>query len=180
MKDLLENEKIRKAAVSTAKGALYTYKANLRTKMVLADAALSGVDRINKKYEKKPTHFLIQKRVEEENKNMKNFIALVAVLAAAGATMGATGYYLYKKSKEQADYDDVIYDKELDEDNYINYEVYDEKPDFVEEIQEEKESFVDTAKEVLDAVGAVVDGVKGTVSDVVDTVSEFIDTALDK
>jgi hypothetical protein len=48
---------------------------------------------------------------------MKNFVAVISVLAATGLTLGAAAYYLYKKDQELSDYEDLLYgkDDEIDE-----------------------------------------------------------------
>lgn len=166
MTKIVNSPKLQAAAVRTARGALYGYRARLRAKMAVADAALAGVNKFERKYTG-PAPAL--DRAQEKGKNdMKNVIALTLAVVAAAATLGAAGYYLYKKNREDEEYEDIIVDDALtDEDNYVNYEA---EADL-------KESVADAAKTVISAAETAVDEVKGTVSDVVDSVAEFIDNA---
>ena len=47
---------------------------------------------------------------------MKRFLSALAVLAAAGAAVGAAGYYLYKKTNPDENYEDLLVTEEMGED----------------------------------------------------------------
>ena len=125
MTDYFDNEKMRQAALIATKGAMYSYRAGLRPKMGLTNAAINRVEKMEKKYYR-PALRPADRPAEKGKKDMKNIIALAAALATAGATLAAAGYYLYKKQQELDSYEDIIFDDEMNEENYINYEIPDE------------------------------------------------------
>ena len=64
---------------------------------------------------------------------MKRFVSALAVLAAAGVAVGAAGYYLYKKSKAEENYEDLLIEDEMGEE----FEIVDES--YVEVAEETNE-----------------------------------------
>lgn len=78
---------------------------------------------------------------------MKHLLAGITVLAAAGAILGAAGYYVYKKTKaeeETADYEELIFT----DDGEVEYvEVEDKLDNIVDEIEDVAEAVVDAFTE---------------------------------
>ena len=83
--------KMKTYALKAAKGALTGYKRSLIGRVVLADAAIGGIEKYQRKNSRPSFKAISQNSVKTEDKNMKNFIAGLTVLAAAGATLGAAG-----------------------------------------------------------------------------------------
>lgn len=73
---------------------------------------------------------------------MKHLLAGITVLAAAGAILGAAGYYVYKKNKadeEPADYEELIFTD-------------DAEPEYVEVVEEVKDIVADAAEDIVETV----------------------------
>ena len=142
-KDMYHSDDFRLATLAAAGLALKYYRAGLKTKLCARDAMLSGLNRISRQMQKKPAlsapALAIEKTEtpEKENNNMKHFVSALAVLAAAGAAVGAAGYYLYKKSQTEENYDDLLITEEMGEEFEIADEAYtDEETIDVEDVKE--------------------------------------------
>ena len=103
---------------------------------------------------------------------MKHLLAGITVLAAAGAVLGAAGYYVYKKSKAEDDeYEELIFTDEEGEE-YIEVEPA--------ENNEKMEKVVRVAGDVKDIVSSAAENVATTVSDAFYDVKEAIDSVIDE
>ena len=64
---------------------------------------------------------------------MKRFISGLFALAAAGAAVGAAGYYLYKKNQKPDTEDELLYTEEMGEEFII---IEDDTDELLEEVKE--------------------------------------------
>lgn len=185
--------KMKTYALKAAKGALTGYKRSLIGRVVLADAAIGGIEKYQRKNSRPNFKAIAQNSVKTEDKDMKNFIAGLTVLAAAGATLGAAGYYIYKKLKNDEEYDDLIYTDEaaenegeetpedISEETETREETEQTEP--AEETREEKEE----KSGVKEVVGAIADELVGAAHDAfdgaletADNIKDIIDNAVSK
>lgn len=83
---------------------------------------------------------------------MKRFISGLVALAAAGAAVGAAGYYLYKKNQTPDEGEEMLYTEEMG-DEFIIVEDEETPEDVVTEAVEEAEEAVTEAhEEVKEAI----------------------------
>ena len=168
--------KMKTYALKAAKGALTGYKRSLIGRVVLADAAIGGIEKYQRKNSRPSFKAISQNSVKTEDKNMKNFIAGLTVLAAAGATLGAAGYYIYKKIKNEEEYDDLIYTDEVAEEEGEPSEDISEES----EIKEEKPGVKEVVGAIADElVGAAQDAIDGAL-ETADNIKDIIDSAVSK
>ena len=177
--------KMKTYALKAAKGALTGYKRSLIGRVVLADAAIGGIEKYQRK-NSRPSFKAIS-----QNSVMKNFIAGLTVLAAAGATLGAAGYYIYKKIKNEEEYDDLIYTDEVAEEEEEPSEDISEESEIKEETAESDQEETPERKEekpgVKEVVGAIADELVGAAQDAIDgaletadNIKDIIDSAVSK
>lgn len=166
IKTIYENENFRLFAVNSAQIALSAYKARLKTKLLAADAVMVGLKKIGQSTDKHPAVKNNTQPAKKENDDMKHFLSALTVVAAAGAVLGAAGYYVYKKTKEK-DYEDLLYTEEMGEDFTVESEDYMEK-------------LAETAADVKDTVVSAAENVKETVSDAFTDVKEAIEHAIEE
>lgn len=183
--------KMKTYALKAAKGALTGYKRSLIGRVVLADAAIGGIEKYQRKNSRPSFKAISQNSVKTEDKNMKNFIAGLTVLAAAGATLGAAGYYIYKKIKNEEEYDDLIYTDEVSEEDGEPSEDISEESEIKEETAESRQEETPETKEekpgVKEVVGAIADELVGAAHDAIDgaletadNIKDIIDSAVSK
>lgn len=176
--------KMKTYALKAARGALTSYKRSLIGRVVLADAAIGGIEKYQRKNSRPSFKAISQNSVKTEDKNMKNFIAGLTVLAAAGATLGAAGYYIYKKIKNEEEYDDLIYTDEVSEEEGEPSEDISEESEIKEETDESRQEEKPGVKEVVGAiadelVGAAHDAIDGAL-ETADNIKDIIDSAVSK
>ncbi len=102
---------------------------------------------------------------------MKHFLSALTVVAAAGAVLGAAGYYVYKKTKEAKEYEDLMYSDEMGED-FVIFED--------EDIEIEPSKYAEAVADVKDTVVSAAENVKDTVVDAFGDVKEAINGVMDK
>ena len=174
--------KMKTYALKAAKGALTGYKRSLIGRVVLADAAIGGIEKYQRKNSRPSFKAISQNSVKTEDKNMKNFIAGLTVLAAAGATLGAAGYYIYKKIKNEEEYDDLIYTDEVSEEGEPSEDISEES-EIKEETDESRQEETPEVKEekpgVKEVVGAIADELVGAAHDAIDGALETADNIKD-
>ncbi|MBQ8604877.1 MAG: hypothetical protein IJ410_08580 [Oscillospiraceae bacterium] len=88
---------------------------------------------------------------------MKRFISGLVALAAAGAAVGAAGYYLYKKNQKPDEGEELLYTEEMGDEFII---VEDEDP-----LTEVAETVTEAAEEIADTVAEVYEEVKETIEE---------------
>lgn len=146
-------------AMTGTEMALLGHRTVLQTKLAATNAAITAVHTMKKKNSNRA-------QIEnKENKNMKNFFSALTVLAVAGATLGAAGYYLYKKNKELDEYEDLLYTDELDREFTPTDDTLEKAEEFVEDV---KDIAVDAAETVKDAFTDVVSDVKSAIDNAID------------
>ncbi len=101
---------------------------------------------------------------------MKHFLSALTVMAAAGAVVGAAGYYVYKKTKEAKEYEDLMYTDEMGED-FVIYE---------EDMEDDTAKYAEVVADVKDTVVSAAENVKDTVVDAFTDVKEAIEGAIEK
>ena len=77
---------------------------------------------------------------------MKRFISGLVALAAAGAAIGAAGYYLYKKNQMPDEGEEMLYTEEMG-DEFI---IIEDDEETVEDVAETVEDAFEEVKEALD------------------------------
>ena len=154
----------KKAALAAGNAALKGRRLMLRSELRATEAAIKAFEKMNNRSAKGTV-------LEREKKSMKNFLALVSVIAAAGATLGAAAYYLYKKDQELNEYEDLLYNDEEDEDFDTEDPLTDEEK-LQDVISDIKEATADLAEKAGEAAVAAIDKATELLEEVKSSIEE--------
>ena len=166
------SEKSKKTALIAGGAALKGRRLILKSELRATEAAIKAFEKMN--------HRSVKGTVtESEKKSMNNFLALVSVIAAAGATLGAAAYYLYKKDQELNEYEDLLYNDEEDEDFDTDDPLTDEDT-LQDVISDIKEATADLAEKAGEAAVAAIDKATELLEEVKSSIEEEKEKPVDK
>ena len=142
----MEKKKFRLLTVSAAALALNGYRSSLRARLAATEGILHTLNRMGRPADRCTVVKKDFSANRKEKLNMKRILSALTVVAAAGAVLGAAGYFVYKKAKEAKEYDELLYTEEMGED----FVIVDDEMEEAVELTEEPET--DDFTEVKEAI----------------------------